>query len=139
MSLGHLARDASLLGRAHRLPATIFEHLLHATLARRRFRDEQIGAFRNLDNGLAGAGVAGKHNHAIERFETVGIGLMLAGSRALMESKVAVFDRRYFDIRVLINQTRAYIMTVKYAFDRYAATSIGNPDLGTDTEIAQQP
>ncbi len=52
-----------------------------------------------------------------------------------MESKMAVFDRRHFDVRVLVNHAGADIMTEKHLDYRYAAASIGNPDLGTDGEI----
>ena len=135
MPLGHLTHDAGLLGRGHGLPATVIGHLFHPALARRGFRDEQIGVFRKFRDGIAGAGIPGKHNHAIRRFKTIGIGLVLAGSRAFMEIKMAVFDGRHLDVRVLINHPGADIMTEEYLGYRHAATSVGNPDLGTDSEI----
>jgi hypothetical protein len=52
-----------------------------------------------------------------------------------MESKMAVFDGRNFDVRVLVNHPGANIMTEEHPGYRYGATSIGNPDLGTYGEI----
>ncbi len=120
MSLGHLPHNAGLLGQAHGLPATIIGHLLHSTLARRGFRDEQIGAFRKFSDGIARAGIPREHNHAIRCFKTIGIGLVLAGSRAFMEIKMAVFDGRHLDVRVLVNHPGADIMTEEHLSYRYA-------------------
>ena len=60
---------------------------------------------------------------------------MLAGSRAFMEIKMAIFDGRHFDVRVLVNHPGADIMTEEHLRYRYAAASVGNPDLGADGEI----
>ena len=57
---------------------------------------------------------------------------MLPRSRASMEFKMAVFDGRHFDIRVLVNHARADIMTEEHLSYRHAATSVGNSDLSTD-------
>ena len=135
MALGHLPHDTGLLGRTHGCPATIIGHLLHPALARRSFRNEQIGTFCKFCNGIAGAGIPGKDNHAIRRFETIGIGLVLASSRTFMEIEMAVFDGRHLDIRVLVNHTRANIMTEEHLVYRQRATSVGDPDLGTDGVI----
>jgi hypothetical protein len=135
MLVGHLPHDASLLGSGHGFPATIIGHLLHAALARRCFRDDQISISCEFRDCIAKAGIPGKHNHAIRRFEPVGIGLVLAGSRAFMKSKMAVFDGRHLDIRVFINNPGADIMTEEDVGYRHAAASVRNPDLGTDGEI----
>jgi hypothetical protein len=60
---------------------------------------------------------------------------VLASSRTFMEIEMAIFDRRHFDVRVLINHTRADIVTEKHLGYRYCAATVGNPDLGADTEI----
>ncbi len=93
MSLGGLPHDAGLLDRSHGLPATAIDHLLHPTLERRGFRDEQIGAFCKFSDGIARAGIPRKHNHAVRRFKAIGIGLVLAGSRAFMEMQNGCFRR----------------------------------------------
>src|SRR5215467_11035068 len=114
MSLGGLPLRASLLLRSHLLPAAAFDHSLHPILERRSFGDEQIGAFRKFSDGIAGAGIPRKHNHSPRRFKAIGIGLVLAGSRAFMKIKVSVFDGRHLDVRVLINYASANIMTGKH-------------------------
>src|SRR4030095_15510242 len=134
-SLGHLPHDAGLLGWAHSLPATIIGHLLHPTFARRCLRNEQISAFCEFCDGIARAGIPREHNHAIRRFKTIGIGLVLVSSRAFMEIKMAVFDGRHPDVRVLVNHLGAHVMTEEHLCYRYAAASVGNSDLGTDGEI----
>jgi len=48
---------------------------------------------------------------------------------------MAVFDCRHFDVRVLINHTRADIMTEKHLDYRNRAAAIGDPDLGTNLEV----
>src|SRR5919109_4815874 len=48
---------------------------------------------------------------------------------------MAVFDGRHPDVCVLINHTRADIMTVKHLRYRYAAASVGDSDLGTNRKI----
>jgi hypothetical protein len=60
---------------------------------------------------------------------------VLAGSRAFMESKMAVFDRRHFDVRILVNHPDADIMTEKHLDYGDRAAAIGDPDLGTDLEV----
>lgn len=58
MFLRRLPHNAGLLGRDHGLPATVVYHLLHPTLARRGFRDEQIGSFRKFSDSIARASIA---------------------------------------------------------------------------------
>ena len=60
---------------------------------------------------------------------------MLAGSRASMKSKMAVFNRRYLDVCVLINVAKADIVSEKDVDYRHGAASIGNPDLRAYDEI----
>ena len=60
---------------------------------------------------------------------------MLAGSRPFMEIKMAVFDGRHLDVRVLVNHPGADIMTEEHLRYRYGAASVGNPDLSTNGEI----
>ena len=60
---------------------------------------------------------------------------MLAGSRAFMESKMAVFDGRHLDVRVLVDHPGANIVTEEQLGYRHGATAVGNPDLGADGEI----
>jgi hypothetical protein len=58
-----------------------------------------------------------------------------AGSRAFMERKMAVFDGRHLDVRVLVNHPVANVMTEEQLGYRHCATSVGNPDLGTNGKI----
>jgi hypothetical protein len=62
----------------------------------------------------------------------IGIGLVLASSRACMEIEMVVFDGRHLDVGVLINHSSANIMTEEHLGYWYGAPSIGYPDLGTD-------
>jgi hypothetical protein len=135
VSLGHLPHDARLHGRVHGLPATIIGHLLHPTLTRRRLRNEQIGTFCKFCDGVARAGVSGKHGYSIRRFKTIGIRLVLARSRAFVETKMAVFDSRHLDIHVVVNQSGANIVAEEHLSYRHGAASVGNPDLSTYREI----
>src|SRR5262249_1618650 len=111
MSLGGLPLGARLLLRSHLLPAAAFDHSLHPILERSSFGDEQIGDCRKFSDGIAGAGIPRKHNHPVRRVKAIGIGLVLAGSLAFMEIKMAVFDGCHFDVRVLVNYPSANIMT----------------------------
>jgi hypothetical protein len=135
MTLGGLSHDAGLLGRAHCLPATAVNQRLLPIFGRRSFGDKQIGTFCKFSDGIAWADISCKHNHAIRRFKTIGMGLVLAGCRVLMESKMAVFDGRHLYVRVLKNHPGTDVITEEQLGYRYGAASISNPDLGTYGEI----
>src|SRR5713101_9231208 len=134
MSLGHLLLDADLFFGGHQLPLTGFDQQLHPVFDRIRFRDEKIGTSRKCSKGIAGAGIPGEHNHAARRVETIGIRLVLAGSRALMKIKMTIFDGRHFDIGVLVNHSGPDIMTEEQLAYRYRTAAVGNPDLSTNAE-----
>src|SRR5262249_53993201 len=73
-----------------------------------------------------------KHDHAVRRFETIGIRLVFAGGWAFVKSKMAILNGRYLDIYVLIDQPGADIMTQKHFGYRHSAASIGNSDFRAD-------
>src|SRR6185503_12225938 len=52
-----------------------------------------------------------------------------------MEIKMAVFDGRHLDVRVLVNHPRANIMTKEHLRYRHGATSVSNSDLSTNGVI----
>ena len=52
-----------------------------------------------------------------------------------MEGEVGIFDYSYLEIGILVNQSGANVMTEESLLNRYRAASIGNSDLGTDSEI----
>ena len=74
----------------------------------------------HLKNDNAGGGV-----------EAIGIGFVLFRSRPFVESEVGIFDCRYLDISILVNQSGANVVTEEQLLNRYRAASIGNSDLGT--------
>lgn len=72
------------------------------------------GAFRKFSYGIASSSIARKHNYTVRRLETVGIGLVLAGSCPFMKIIVAVFNGRNFDVRVLVNDPSANIVAKEH-------------------------
>src|SRR5919108_466542 len=135
VTLRGLSHTAGLLGWGHGLPATVVDHRLLPIFARTSFGHQQIRACRKFSDGIAGAGISRKDDHAIRGFKTIGIRLVLAGSRAFMESKMAVFGGRHLDVRVVVNHPGANVMTEEQPGYRYGATAVSNPDLGTYGEI----
>ena len=51
---------------------------------------------------------------------------MLSRSGPFVETEVSIFDRRHFDIIILVNQPGIDIVTKEQLLNRYGATSVSN-------------
>src|SRR5262245_39544421 len=135
VTLSGLSHNAFLLGGGHRLPPTVVDHHLLSIFARRRLGDEQVSTFCKFGDGITWTRVPRKHDQTSRRLKTIRKGLVLTRSRAFMESKMAVFNRRHLDVLILVEHFGPNVMTEEQFSDRYGTTAVSYPDFGTNCEI----
>jgi hypothetical protein len=52
-----------------------------------------------------------------------------------VEAEVRIFDRRHFDIAILVNHPGGDIMTKEQLLNWYGTASVGNSNVSADCEI----
>jgi len=132
MSLGGLPHETRPLLGTHHLPAPVSGHVFNPILHRNRLRQEQIGAFRDLVDEIAGTSVPSERDNSIRRLEPIRVGLVFAGSFASVESKMTVLDRRYFEICILVDHSGTNIVPEQNLFYGYRlpASIVRQSDFG---------